>query len=130
MTRLIIKSAEQRPEIFELKPGPNRFGRSRHNDHPLNDPAVSDEHCVILVENDLVFVRDLGSTNGTFIDRRLIKESALYSGQTLQIGPLEMILDAPQVQVAIPELPPVELPPELDHHFRAARGRLPCLPES
>jgi FHA domain len=98
---------------FELKPGANRFGRSEHNDHPLNDPAISEEHCEIMVENDFVFVRDLGSTNGTFIDRRLIKESALYTGQTLQIGPLEMILDGPPVQVAIPELPPVELPPEL-----------------
>jgi hypothetical protein len=113
MTRLIIKSAEQASQILELKPGLNRFGRSRVNDHPLNDPAISDEHCEIMVENDFVFVRDLGSTNGTFIDRQPITESAFYSGQTLQIGPLEMMLDAPEAQVAIPELPPVELPPEL-----------------
>lgn len=110
MAKLIIKSQTLAPQEIELKPGINRFGRSEGNDHLLKHPEVSERHCEILVENSFVMVRDLGSTNGTFIDQQQIKEAALYSGQTLQIGPVEMILDAPPVVVAIPELPAISRP--------------------
>jgi len=92
-------------QVIDLKPGVNRFGRSILNDYPLNDPAVSDQHCEVLVDHDLVFVRDLGSTNGTFIDHQPVNEAMLYAGQILQIGPLEMMLEAPEVRVALPEMP-------------------------
>jgi len=62
----------------------------------------------VLVENDFVFVRDLHSSNGTFIDGDQIHESALYAGQALQIGMLEMVLDAPLIRVTLPELPKLE----------------------
>ena len=110
MAKLIIKSQTLAPQEIELKAGINRFGRSEGNDHLLNHPEVSERHCEILVENSFVMVRDLGSTNGTFIDQQQIKEAALYSGQTLQIGPVEMVLDAPPVVVAIPELPALSRP--------------------
>jgi hypothetical protein len=106
MARLIIKTMEEQPvQVIELKPGVNRIGRSSTNDHHLPDPSVSDCHCELLVQSDSVFVRDLGSTNGTFIDRQPVKEAAFYAGQTLRIGLLEMVLDAPPVVVALPELP-------------------------
>jgi hypothetical protein len=77
-------------------------------------PEISDVHCEVLVENDFVFVRDLDSSNGTFIDGDPVRESALYAGQSLRIGLLEMVLDAPPIHVALPELPKPEslLPPE------------------
>ena len=115
MARLIIKAIEQQPvQVIELKPGVNRFGRNSSNDHPLLDPAVSQSHCELVVENDFVFVRDLGSTNGTYIDRLPVNESALYSGQTLHIGPMEMVLDTPPMRVALPELPRPELPAPIE----------------
>lgn len=113
MAKLIIKTTERLPvQVIELKPGVNRFGRNSNNDHLILDPAVSDSHCELVVHPDSIFVRDLGSTNGTYIDRKPIKESALYSGQTLSIGALEMVLDAPPLVVALPELPkPVTFAP-------------------
>ena len=46
-------------------------------------------HCEILRGKDAVSVRDLESTNGTFINgSRLISEMEVRSGDTLQIGPL------------------------------------------
>ena len=105
MARLIIKAMEQQPvQIIELKPGVNRFGRNSKNDHLILHPAVSETHCEIIVEEQSVFVRDLGSTNGTFIDHQLVNESPFVSGQTLGIGPLEMVLETPPI-VALPELP-------------------------
>jgi len=61
MARLIVQSKEhQAAQVIELRAGVTRFGRSARNDYPLNDPAVSDLHCEVLVDHDLVFVRDLG----------------------------------------------------------------------
>src|SRR5579871_3157042 len=112
MARLIIKAVERQPvQIIELKPGVNRFGRNSNNDHLILHPAVSDAHCEVVVEDQTVLVRDLGSTNGTYIDKRPISESPFVSGQTLGIGPLEMVLETPPV-VALPELPkPVPVAP-------------------
>src|SRR6201996_2163187 len=106
MAKLIVQSKEQQTgQVFELRSGVTRFGRSTQNDYPVNDPSVSDQHCEVMVDHDLVFVRDLGSTNGTFINRQPVQESMLYAGQVLQIGPLEMVLDTTEIRVALPELP-------------------------
>ena len=111
MAQLIVRTAKQgTPEVFELRPGLNRFGRAPANDHLIDDPAISEEHCEIDVGHDSFTVRDLGSTNGTFIDRERVQHAALYSGQTLQIGPFEMVLDTRAVQIAIPDLPKSDNP--------------------
>jgi hypothetical protein len=106
MAKLIIKPIGEKPgRTIELKQGVTRIGRSSNNDLSLPFPEVSDAHCEILVENDFVFVRDLDSSNGTSIDGDVVRESALYSGQTLRIGLIEMVLDTPQINISLPELP-------------------------
>src|SRR5580698_8670564 len=106
MAKLIIKPVgELKERVLELKPGVNRFGRSSNNDHMFPFPEISEVHCEVLVDNDFVFVRDLESSNGTFIDGDLIQESALYAGQALQVGSVELVLEAPPVRVVLPELP-------------------------
>src|SRR5689334_5952286 len=105
MAKLLIKSGDRPAQEIKLKPGINRFGRNSANDHRVMDAGVSEMHCEILVEGDYVFVRDLNSTNGTFVDRQPIKECPMQNGQTLQIGTVEMVLDAPIIQLSIPELP-------------------------
>ena len=110
MAQLIVKSTERGAKIIELKPGLTRFGRSEANDYPIDDPSISDVQCEVIVDHDLVFVRDLGSTNGTFVDHQQVTESALYAGQTLQIGPLEMVLEASELQLSVPSLPKPDNP--------------------
>ncbi len=51
---------------------------------------------------------DLNSTNGIHIDGDAVRESALYPGQTLRMGVVEMLLDGPPVRIALPELPKPE----------------------
>jgi hypothetical protein len=108
MAQLKVTTPQRAAQIIGLKPGVNRFGRNEGNDHPFDDPGVSDVHCEVIVEHERVFVRDLGSTNGTFIDRQPVTESALYAGQTLQIGPVEMVLEASEIRLSVPELPKPE----------------------
>ena len=53
-------------------------------------PAISKRHCAILVRGSQVFVRDFGSTNGTFVNGELVQgETELHNGDKLKVGPLE-----------------------------------------
>jgi LSD1 subclass zinc finger protein len=52
----------------------------------LNDPEASRRHCELTVYGDVVFVRDLGSANGTQINNRVVNEAILRDGETLQVG--------------------------------------------
>src|SRR5579863_4719454 len=111
MAQLIVRSEIQgAPKVIELRPGAIRLGRAPENECWLDDPAISDHHCEIDVQDDLVMVRDLGSTNGTFIDHQRIEQATLYAGQTLKIGEVEMVLDTRAVHVAIPNLPAADNP--------------------
>jgi FHA domain-containing protein len=127
MARLLIKSGGTGTQAIELKPGVNRVGRNPECDHLIDDPAVSESHCEILLENGFVLVRDLGSTNGTFIEQQPITESALYNGQTLQVGPLEMVLEAPPPRVALPEMPFLEPQAIVSTATRLTDGYEACL---
>src|SRR6185437_16206601 len=99
MAKLIIKPTGDKPgRTIELKQGVTRLGRSSNNDLMFPFPEISESHCELLVENEFVFVRDLESSNGTYINGDVIRESAIYSGQTLQIGQVEMVVDSPEIR--------------------------------
>src|SRR5204862_1792663 len=77
-------------------------------------------HCEIVVNEKDISVRDLSSTNGTFIDQVKVEGQApLSHGQSLRLGDLEFVLDAPDKAVAtpgrlrmtVPAVAPSEPPP-------------------
>lgn len=71
---------------LELKPGPNRIGRNASNDIQIQDASISGAHCEVLVKGETVRLRDLDSTNGTFVDEFRVRESFLHEGQTVRLG--------------------------------------------
>lgn len=94
---------------FELKQGTNRVGRHPENDLSISEASISNFHCELLVGGDQVLVRDLGSSNGTFIDSVQVREGILKPGQVLRLGSTELKLDRVEehgadVCVAIPEI--------------------------
>jgi pSer/pThr/pTyr-binding forkhead associated (FHA) protein len=65
---------------------------------------ISKRHCALLVRGGKAFVRDLGSTNGTFVNEEQIKgERKLENDDTLKVGPLEF-------RVVLEVTPPVNKP--------------------
>jgi pSer/pThr/pTyr-binding forkhead associated (FHA) protein len=74
-----------------LVPGPKFFvGRAEDCQLRPRSDLISRHHCVLLIEDDFVAVRDFGSKNGTLVnDQRIMGERELKSGDKLVIGPLE-----------------------------------------
>jgi hypothetical protein len=60
-------------------------------EHTLSDATVSRRHAEVRVEGSRVFVRDLGSSNGTFVNgARIDAETEVHPGDTVQFGALLM----------------------------------------
>ena len=85
---LIVQGGPQSGSAIRLSSGTIKLGRQNDNDVVLDDDAVSREHAVILEADDGYYLLDLGSTNGTFVNRhRLGKErSLLRHGDVIHIG--------------------------------------------
>jgi pSer/pThr/pTyr-binding forkhead associated (FHA) protein len=108
---------------FSLRPGVNRAGRNPENDLHVAECSVSGFHCEIYVSEQTILVKDLGSTNGTFIDGQPAREAALQSGQLLRLGSVELRLEESPVQITIPSLNPKQEPTSVT----LLDGTLSCL---
>lgn len=62
------------------------LGRRPYNDIVVDNLAVSGEHAVFLAVGPDVYLEDLDSTNGTYINGRAIKKQQLYHGDIAEIG--------------------------------------------
>ena len=127
MSKLVLTGLTH-PGMFELEPGFNTFGRNATNDFRIHDATVSSFHCEIVVSEDTVLVRDLGSTNGTYIDGQQVQEAPLQPGQILRLGSADLRLEEEQAsqepaRVAIPELK-IDEPPA---SATLADGSLSCV---
>jgi hypothetical protein len=72
--------------VFEVKGGAT-IGRSHRSQIVLPDEFVSSTHARIFARKQFLYLEDLGSTNGTFIDgRRLEGERQIKPGQEIVIG--------------------------------------------
>jgi Inner membrane component of T3SS, cytoplasmic domain len=94
MPKLVVNSGSARGREFELKPGINSLGRGFNCDFRLDDVSVSGSHAQIIVDTFSVTVKDLHSTNGTFINRSQIREGFLQPGQVISLGGVEMVFVA------------------------------------
>ena len=77
----------------ELKADKTTIGRVEDNIFQIAEPSVSSHHCEILLQGNDVVVRDLNSTNGTYISGEKVTEQALNPGQILRLGQVEMRLE-------------------------------------
>src|SRR5215831_3219509 len=112
MARLVITSKGFRDQVIELKLGVNRFGRTQGNDVQIEHPTVSSHHCEVVLGEKGIFVRDCGSTNGTFIGDQPVADTPLVSGQTLRLGDVQLFVENTEVTVSIPKFElPVPAPP-------------------
>jgi len=62
------------------------LGRRPYNDVVIDNLAVSGEHAVMQMSGNEMFLEDLNSTNGTYVNGKAIKRQALNNGDTIEIG--------------------------------------------
>jgi pSer/pThr/pTyr-binding forkhead associated (FHA) protein len=88
-----------------------------------SSPLISKRHCALVVRGGMVFVRDFGSTNGTFInDRQLKGEIEVQNGDCLKAGPLafRITIDTGTPVDQPTPLPPLKVPPSSEDEDAAA----------
>jgi hypothetical protein len=96
MAKLVIKTEGMPVEVIELKPGLNRLGRSSRNDFEIDHHSISRFHAEIELNEEWMFVRDMDSSNGVFVNGEQVEECPLESGQILRLGDVSMLVkDAP-----------------------------------
>jgi pSer/pThr/pTyr-binding forkhead associated (FHA) protein len=78
-----------------LKPGPNIFGRRDSNDFVVPDPYVSGKHGQVEVTDEGVYLTDLGSSNGTYVNEAKLAPNmrTLITGEdVIRLGSMEFRL--------------------------------------
>lgn len=101
MPRLVLLTEGFTGRSFELKAERNTVGRHEDNSFQIPHSSVSGHHAEILLQGETVTVKDLGSTNGTYLNGSQITESALQPGQTVRFGSIEA-----RVELSPPSGPP------------------------
>lgn len=110
MARLLVKTDGLNAKLIELKLGANRVGRHPDNDFSIEHPTISSVHCEIVLQDSGVILRDLESTNGTFVDNEPVREVQLSPGQIVRLGDVELLVESTDAKIAIPKFFNAELP--------------------
>jgi pSer/pThr/pTyr-binding forkhead associated (FHA) protein len=93
MAKLVLLSAGMTGRTHDLKTEKTTVGRVEDNSFQIAEPSVSSHHCEVLLRGNDVIIKDLSSTNGTYINGEKISESPIKPGQILRLGQVEMRLE-------------------------------------
>ncbi len=90
MAKLVLSMNGVIQGEYELNKERLTVGRKPDNDIQIDNLAVSGKHAMIITILDDSFLEDLGSTNGTYVNSKLIKKHALKDGDVIAIGKHEL----------------------------------------
>ncbi|HVU28528.1 MAG TPA: FHA domain-containing protein [Verrucomicrobiae bacterium] len=93
MAKLVFLNQGMTGRTHDLNVERTTVGRVEDNTLQIADPSVSSHHGEIILQGSEVLIRDLNSTNGTFINGEKIGEKILKPGQTLRLGQVELKLE-------------------------------------
>jgi pSer/pThr/pTyr-binding forkhead associated (FHA) protein len=83
---LIVRRGPNAGSVFGLDQEETTAGRHPDSQIFLDDITVSRRHAVVDHRDSGYVVRDVGSLNGTYVNRERVDEQALQSGDEIQIG--------------------------------------------
>jgi len=90
MAKLVLSMNGVIQGEYELNQERLTIGRKPDNDIPIDNLAVSGKHALVITILDDSFLEDLGSTNGSYVNGKLIKKHALKDGDVIAIGKHEL----------------------------------------
>ncbi|MEX0613523.1 MAG: ATP-binding protein [Pirellulales bacterium] len=86
MPSLFVIQGRDQGSRFRLDDARVMIGRGTSNAVQLHDTEISREHAELHRSGNVFVIRDLGSSNGTFVNGQQVKEQELASGDQLQLG--------------------------------------------
>lgn len=113
--KLLVVHGRPRGKSLQFPHGEFVIGRGHECHVRPNSEWVSRQHCLLRVADQSVWLRDLGSTNGTLVNgRRILTDQPLHHGDRVQVGPLvfEVHLESATIPIV------VHTPPDLSSDTR------------
>jgi len=102
MAKLVVVSPPLAGRVFDVTEEKTSVGRLEDNKVCIPEASVSSHHCEMQAKGDDILIKDLGSTNGTFINGEQIKEATLKPGQALRLGTVELKFETGKRQMDQP----------------------------
>src|SRR4051812_29648482 len=95
MPQIRVKNGKQKGKVLSLN-GQERLLIGRDNSCGLQilDQGVSREHAEIFRVGEMVFIRDLGSRNGSFVNDERIEEELLREGDVVRVGNTQLLFES------------------------------------
>ena len=93
MPKLTVLTEGIEPTSFELAKEVTSVGRVQGNDIVLDHQSVSGSHGELVLRGQDVYIRDLGSTNGSYIDGSKVAESPVQPGEVITFGEVQLKLE-------------------------------------
>jgi pSer/pThr/pTyr-binding forkhead associated (FHA) protein len=129
MPKMIVSIDEVVIKEVQLSKDRTTLGRRPYNDIVIDNLAVSGEHAVLQMSGGEVFLEDLNSTNGTYINGKAIKKQQLQNGDSIEIGKYkikfvgDLAVDSFDKTMVVKALPAASAPPAaMPSAFGAASG--------
>ncbi len=94
MVRLKIYDGTEKIRELELEANTITIGRDEGNSILLEDSSVSRRHATLEPTGGFFIVRDLGSTNGTYVNEVLVHSHVLSHGDLLKVGKYVLHIEA------------------------------------
>ncbi len=98
---LVVLEGPRLGERFALDKKGLKFGKGPDNDVILPDPSISRSHFEIIEDGGGYLIRDLGSTNGTFVEGTQVREGFLRPGQRIKAGVSTLLFELTHERIDI-----------------------------
>lgn len=92
-SHLLARLVASHGKAYEIRKSQITVGRAPGNDIVLNETTVSANHAEISHRQGEFTIRDLGSTNGTFVNDTKVDRSRMENGSKLRLGRVEFVFE-------------------------------------
>jgi pSer/pThr/pTyr-binding forkhead associated (FHA) protein len=112
------------------------IGRGEDCDLVLDEPEMSRKHAMIEINQTEIYLRDLGSANGTFVNGVQVRDAQLHTGDQLAFDRNRFLVEAPGMPQRKPDAinisddEPAHAPPQVTQTMRAIRIEPPAAASS
>jgi pSer/pThr/pTyr-binding forkhead associated (FHA) protein len=105
--KLTVTRPDLPPIVYVLEQEYTHVGRAPGNEISLPYPSISNRHCIFIHSGSDIVLRDLNSSNGTYVNGEIISEVVLRPGDLIQMGTVQIKFEpgVKRPKLVAPEMP-------------------------